>query len=262
MFASAGRMLGEARRRFEEATRTRLAPRAPPGRVVYAVGDVHGRADLLDALIGQIDEDAAGRAATVVFVGDYVDRGRESRAVLDILTDARLKPLGAEFLKGNHEATLEEFLDNPFVGPRWVRMGGDATLRAYGVKPPFPGAAPERWEDARQAFEAKLPKRHKRFLSTLKLKVEIGDFAFVHAGVKPGVPLSRQSEHDLLWIRERFLNDHSRHEKVIVHGHSAATSLRRGLNRIGVDTCAYATGVLTALRLEGETASFLQARAV
>jgi serine/threonine protein phosphatase 1 len=224
------------------------------GRLVYAVGDIHGRADLLTRLVAKIERDAEGLASerrpVVVFLGDYVDRGDNSKSVIDQLL--ALKAEGrfeVRTLKGNHEQALMDFLDDPEVGPTWEDFGGRQTLLSYGVSPPGPRPLPEEWEEVRVEFNDALPNEHRAFLSALELMVGYGDYAFVHAGVRPGVPLAEQRAQDLLWIRDEFLRSRAEFDKVVVHGHSPSLEPFLGANRIGVDTGAYATGVLTAVRL-------------
>jgi len=236
------------------------------GRIVYAVGDIHGRLDLLQLLLSKIDTDATASkpiaTPMIVFVGDYVDRGPSSKAVIDrLLAVQRSRNFEVAALRGNHENTLLEFLKDPNVGPTWAVHGGIETLRAYGVTPPPAGAGVDAWAMTRQAFSAQLPKRHLEFLLGLRLQLVVGDYLFVHAGVRPGVPLSEQSENDLLTIRRDFLIREAPFEKVVVHGHTPTEAPFSGPHRINVDTGAYATGVLTAVRLEGSNRRFLQARA-
>lgn len=241
------------------------APRSTDGRLVYAVGDIHGRLDLLDLLLASIAEDVAqtaeGQRPLLVFLGDYVDRGAESMGVIDRILGLRAK---GEFevvaLKGNHEEALLEFLDQPTFGPTWLDHGGGPTLVSYGVAPPATRTDPAAWAEASAAFAAVLPRAHTTFLKTLELIVELGSYAFVHAGVRPGVALDAQAEKDLLWIRGEFLDARAGFGKIIVHGHTPMAEAQATPNRIGVDTGAYATGVLTAVRLQGEDCRFLQAK--
>ncbi len=245
------------------------APRGRPstgGRLVYAVGDVHGRLDLLTPLLHDIFEDAlSSRPAEpplLVMLGDYVDRGPESKGVVDLLLqmqgDARFE---TRTLKGNHEEALLRFLDDAAFGPTWLDNGGGATLASYGVQPPATRTDTEAWRAARDAFAEAMPTKHAAFYARLELMVEAGDYAFVHAGVRPGVGLADQSERDLLWIRQEFLQATQSFGKVIVHGHTPTEEAQLLPNRLGVDTGAYATGVLTAVRLEGEDQRLIQQRA-
>lgn len=243
----------------------RKAAASTGGRLVYAVGDVHGRLDALGLLLHDLAEDAlAARPAQpplLIFLGDYVDRGPDSRGVVELIQKARRWPrFEVRALKGNHEEALLQFLEDPDFGPIWFDNGGGATLLSYGVAPPLK-AESEAWARARDEFAAALPIAHKRFFENLELMIVQGDYAFVHAGVRPGVPLAEQAEHDLLWIRQEFLQARRPFEKMIVHGHTPAESAQLTPVRLGVDTGAYVTGVLTAVRLQGEEQRIMQARA-
>jgi serine/threonine protein phosphatase 1 len=241
------------------------SPSSPTaGRLIYAVGDVHGRFDALTVLLEKIRGDAHARRSSeppvIVFLGDYVDRGPQSREVIE--TVLSLKPADdfeVVALLGNHEQMLLDFLGDASIGSRWTLYGGAATLSSYGVEAPRLAADSEGWERVRSAFENTLPASHLSFIRQLDTLKVIGDFVFVHAGIRPGVSLSDQRRDDLLWIRGPFLDSNARHEKVVVHGHTPSQEPFDGSYRIGVDTGAYATGLLTAVRLEGATRTFLQA---
>jgi serine/threonine protein phosphatase 1 len=252
-----------------------LRPRAKAARaastggpVVYAIGDVHGQLELLDQLLEIIVRDfhalKRGDRPVLVFVGDYVDRGPMSKGVID-----RLIELGAmaardgfqvRTLMGNHEQTMLSFLENPEAGPAWVEFGGGETLTSYGVNRPASRAEPEVWQEVQVALQRNLPSEHVAFLRGLELSAIYGDYLFVHAGVRPGVPLDRQNPEDLLWIRGDFLSQPHRLDYVVVHGHTPDEEPFIGPARINVDTGAYATGVLTAVRLDGGAPTILQAR--
>lgn len=229
----------------------------PPGQRAYVVGDIHGCAALLDRLLKTIVADATvgPEKRFLVFVGDYVDRGPDSRAVIDRLLNP---PKGFEVrcLRGNHDQAVLDFLNDPLTYRTWKNYGAQETLLSYGVRPPL-------FDDekaiaaARDEFIAKMPESHRRFLEELELSTVIGDYFFVHAGVRPGVALGAQSAEDMLWIREDFLFSSNDFGKVVVHGHSPTEGVVRRKNRIGIDTGAYATGRLTALVLEGETVKLL-----
>ena len=233
------------------------------GRLIYAVGDIHGRLDLLQALVLDILADAVernpGARPLLVFLGDYVDRGFDSAGVLDLVIELKADAaLEVRTLKGNHEETFLEFLQEPSVGPLWAKFGGDATMASYGVDCPRPNAHPDDWIKAQQALIKALPKSHVQFLRSLELMLVAGDYVFVHAGLRPGAGCETQSSHDVLWIRDEFLTSRAPFEKVVVHGHSPSAEPELLPHRLGIDTGAYATGVLTALRLEGEARSLLQ----
>jgi serine/threonine protein phosphatase 1 len=221
---------------------------------VYAVGDIHGRADLLEGLLSRIDAHAAtctGKAVRV-FLGDYIDRGPNSREVLDLLIARRTSDSTTVFLKGNHEACLLEFLQNPSMLNEWRSCGGLETLVSYGLRPSIKPAEQEQLELARE-LEVALPKSHREFLGSLALSFTCGEFFFVHAGVKPGLPLGMQTENDLLWIRDEFLMHEGPFGKTIVHGHTPVAEPDFRANRINIDTGAYATGRLTCVAIERDT---------
>ena len=233
----------------------------PEGELIYAVGDIHGRADLLAALLRQIEGDAEASKAekrTLIFLGDYVDRGPEVRGVIETLVAGLPQGFAAHFLKGNHEALLLGFLDDPSTLDAWLLNDGDTTMASYGVDADALYRARARPSEWRDAFAAVLPDAHLRFLRDLELSVSRGDYLFVHAGVRPGVPLAAQTESDLVWIRRPFLDWNEPFEKFVVHGHTPAHEPVTRTNRICVDTGACFTGRLTAVRLEGDTRKFLQ----
>ncbi len=234
----------------------------PDGEVVYAIGDIHGRSDLLFELLHLIEQDAAHTQPharkTLIFLGDYVDRGPDSRGVIEMLCNGLPHDFEAVFLKGNHEEILLGFLDDPTLLGSWCRNGGERTLRSYGVdcgRLARENAKPEAWRDA---FASALPQAHLNFLRRLRLTYEIGDYAFVHAGVRPGVPLGAQDPADLLWIRDEFLTSLEPFGKIVVHGHTPGAAPVVRPNRIGIDTGAVFSEHLTALRLEDANRDFLQ----
>ncbi|MGE5548335.1 MAG: metallophosphoesterase family protein [Solirubrobacterales bacterium] len=238
------------------------AARVPDGTRVYAVGDVHGRLDLLDRLLASIEEDAqrpAPARVAVVFVGDYVDRGPESRGVVERLMAGPQGGLaGADWicLRGNHEDYMVRFLTEVAVGHAWCMNGGLATVRSYAGEAATEGAEGDM--AALQLVLARaLPPAHLRWLTRLRLTHVEGDYLFVHAGIRPGVALDAQDPHDLLWIRDDFLYDPRPLGKVVVHGHTPGPIPEMRANRIGIDTGAYRSDVLTALVLEGADRRFL-----
>ena len=244
-------------------------PRAPDGLCVYAVGDVHGMRRELERLLALIEADAArmqgegGLEPLIVFLGDYVDRGPDSRGVLDRLCglEARCRAgagIACRFLAGNHEAAMLDFLKEPAAGAEWLSYGGAETLASYGVRASVGTSDPARCRALRDALEERLPEEHRRFLEALEPMAVLGDYAFVHAGIRPGQPLERQRPQDLLWIREPFLSSARRHGKIIVHGHTVVDAPEFQPNRVAIDTGAYATGVLTALALYGENRRVVQ----
>ncbi|HUZ71778.1 MAG TPA: metallophosphoesterase family protein [Stellaceae bacterium] len=236
-------------------------PAGPAGTRIYAIGDIHGRADLLRLLHGMIAADARRQPAprnVAIYLGDYVDRGAQSRAVIDLLLESPLAGFEAVHLKGNHEDFMLRFLVDVSVGPNWLAFGGRETLESYGVDPPHAMAAPGELVRAQQELNAVLPRAHCDFLRGLALLHEEGDYAFVHAGVKPGVALERQQAEDLLWIREPFLESRAGFGRVIVHGHTITPVPDVRPNRIGIDTGAFMSGRLTCLVIDGTASSFLQ----
>jgi serine/threonine protein phosphatase 1 len=233
----------------------------PEGERVYAVGDVHGCADLLDQLLARIDADDRARdpaRTTIVFLGDLVDRGPASAAVIE-----RLRLLAAErpdtrFLLGNHEEVfLESLKGEPKALRMFCRIGGRETIMSYGID----AADYDRmdYEELHAAMRVRVPAEHQAFLESFEDMVTFGDYAFVHAGVRPGTDLAAQRGADLRWIRNPFLDHDRALDKMIVHGHTISAGLDEQVHRIGVDTGAYDTGVLTALGLEGTARWTVQA---
>ena len=254
--------MAEAARIHNEATAEASAqvraepPRVPEGVRVYAVGDIHGRADLLGHLHTRIRIDASDapeRTKVVVYLGDYVDRGPDSRGVVGALLAEPLPGFRTVALRGNHEELLLEFLTKPETARIWVMNGGDATLRSYGVNPKDGDCFA-----VRDRFAAALPDAHATFFAGLPLIHTVGDYFFAHAGIRPGVALDRQSTDDLLWIREEFLDSRADFGKVVVHGHTPRRVPDLNFNRIGIDTGAFATGRLTCLVLAGAEQRILQ----
>ena len=239
-------------------SRSRKIPRVPGGVRIYAVGDIHGRADLLDAVLKRIDADLEQNPISVgieVYLGDYIDRGPASRDVIDLLV-ARNRTFRAVFLKGNHESYLTDFAANPSILEDWQQFGGIETLMSYGIVPPIDKGVDTQARLA-AAFDQALPVSHRRFFSNLRTSFTCGDFFFVHAGVRPGIPLTKQREDDLLWIRQDFLLCEEEFSKIIVHGHTPVPEPDIRPNRINVDTGAYATGRLTCLKLEDDRIDFI-----
>ena len=238
-------------------------PSLPPGQLIYAIGDIHGRSDLLAKLLEDIESDAARSASeqrrTLVFLGDYVDRGPDSRGVVDMLLHALPRGFDAHFLKGNHEALLLEFLEDASALAQWLANGAATTFASYGVDVAAlvrARAEPETWQ---RALLVGLPEEHRRFFEHLELAVSFGDYLFVHAGVRPGVPLDEQDANDLVWIRSAFLRSEADFGKIVVHGHTPVPAPEIRANRIGIDTGAVFTNRLTALRLEDSSRRLLQA---
>jgi len=225
---------------------------------IYVIGDIHGRSDLLDQMVEAIKRDLDKNPAAdglTVTLGDYVDRGPDSRGVLDRL--AR-NPFPTKYiaLKGNHEELFEAFLNDPSVASQWRRLGGLETLHSYGVSVTAVMVG-KGFEEASRALQKAVPEEHLRFLATLKLSMSVGEYFLCHAGVRPGIPLERQRAEDLLWIRDEFLNSRTSFGKVVVHGHTPVASPEVLPTRINIDTGAFATGRLTCLVLEPGRRRFL-----
>jgi serine/threonine protein phosphatase 1 len=236
-------------------------PRLPDHQRIYCIGDIHGRADLLDALRKKILVDAAGFEGelVVVYLGDYIDRGPQSREVVETLINSPLKGYRSVHLLGNHEQVVMDFLEHPVTVSGWLNYGGRATLKSYGVKvPDLPTA--EQLSEVRDELSARLPQPHLDFFRSLKLHYSSGDYLFVHAGIRPGVALSDQRREDLLWIRHDFTESEVAHPQVVVFGHTIYSTVEFRHNRIGIDTGAFTSGVLTALVLERDEQRTLQTR--
>ena len=230
-----------------------------PGRRLYCIGDVHGRVDLLRDLHTMISEDAQGFEGelTLVYLGDLIDRGMQSREVVDLLLDEPLTGFEVVYLKGNHEQTLLDFIEYPEQAASWLAWGGRETLVSYGV--PLPAGLQRADPQAlRDTLVARLPERHLAFYRGMDVYHEAGDYLFVHAGIRPGIPLQEQSDSDLMWIRQEFLECEDDHGRVVVHGHSITEEVEMRPNRIGIDTGAVYSGVLTCLVLEGRARRLLQ----
>jgi Calcineurin-like phosphoesterase len=226
----------------------------PEGIRIYAVGDVHGRPDLLEELLNGIDIDCRQRPtrrSITVFIGDYIDRGPHSREVLALLLQWRQNN-DAVLLRGNHETFLPEFLADSRTWDKWRLFGGVETLLSYGLQPTL---NPDRHEQVRLADELKgaIPVDHLNLLKSLRLSYQLGDFVFVHAGLRPGIPIAQQHERDLLWIREEFLSFEKPFERFVIHGHTPVSAPDLRTNRLNIDTGAFATGNLTCIAIESST---------
>jgi len=234
-----------------------------PGQRVYAVGDIHGRADLLDRLLAKIEAHAKQHpipGKTLVFLGDYVDRGKESKGVVSRLQALNWPGWKFVFLRGNHDQAVLDFLGDPRFYRAWRPFGAAETLLSYGVMPPRFEREAE-FAKACNELAAKLPPEHMEFLQNLELSYTQGDYYFCHAGVRPGIPLEEQVAQDLLWIRDEFLYHRRPFGKMVVHGHTPTPKPTKTEVRIGVDTGAHATHCLTAVVIEGKHTSFLQTTA-
>jgi len=229
------------------------SPRGAAGYRAYAVGDVHGRLDLLEEMLAKIEADIAARRPAqnlIVFLGDLIDRGPHSAEVIELLRTWRPADARAIFLCGNHEEVLLRVLaGEPVILADWLRFGGTECLASYGLSPPALKKMGE--AEALAAIKAAIPAEHQTFLETFADTLRFGDFLFVHAGIRPGIGLPAQAKKDLRWIREPFLDNPTDHGFVVVHGHTISEAIEERANRIGIDTGAYRTGRLTALGIEG-----------
>jgi serine/threonine protein phosphatase 1 len=225
---------------------------------LYVIGDIHGRSDLLDRMINAIHRDNekhGWRDSLTITLGDYVDRGPDSFGVVERLAH---NPFPADYiaLRGNHEVLMESFLQDSSVADYWRRLGGLETLHSYGI-PTNDVKRGKGVEEAASALNAGLPDAHRAFLASLRSSICIDGYFLCHAGVRPSIPLDRQSVDDLLWIRDEFLNSKEDFGKMVIHGHSPHEWPEVRPNRINIDTGAFATGRLTCLVIEGGQGRFI-----
>ena len=237
-------------------------PAIPDGHRIYAVGDVHGQDHLLADLLAEIEADIAGRPdaqMTIVFLGDLIDRGPKSAEVIERLRTYRPLGIRTEFLMGNHEEVLLRILDGEAgLVADWLRFGGAECARSYGLgASELVNMTPL---EAVESLRSTIPAAHQAFLASFGDTLRAGDYLFVHAGIRPGVALAEQTQIDLRWIREPFLDHPARHEVMVVHGHTISEQISECAGRIGIDTGAYKYGVLTALVLESDQRRVIQAR--
>lgn len=226
--------------------------RGKAGARAYAVGDIHGRLDLLDDLLARIEADIAARPPRknwVIFLGDYIDRGADSAGVIERLRTWNPRDAQPVFLAGNHEEVLLSILaGDGDILPNWLKFGGTECAASYGVDPDRLRRVED--QEAVAMLRAKLPRAHRDFLEGLHDTFRFGDYLFVHAGIRPGIAVEAQARADLRWIRDPFLSDAQDHGCVVVHGHTISKAVDERANRIGIDTGAYRSGVLTALAIE------------
>jgi serine/threonine protein phosphatase 1 len=245
---------------FSRFFHRRSSPAAPRGKRVYAVGDIHGRLDLLETALKLIQTDNSSRRKArthVIFLGDLIDRGPDSAGVIERLRTYHPPFVTPVFLLGNHEEVLLRVLDGDeaLLG-RWLEFGGAECLRSYGFDPEQVRHAPP--SRALEMIEGAVPGDHVQFLRGFLDSVSFGGYLFVHAGIRPGVSVTEQVSSDLRWIRQPFLQDERDHGYVVVHGHTISEQVERFPNRIGIDTGAYKTGILTVLGVEGSDVWVLQ----
>jgi serine/threonine protein phosphatase 1 len=232
------------------------------GQAVYAVGDIHGRLDLLEDLLRRIQEDAGRHPGdterTLIFLGDYIDRGPASRGVVDRLLQGPLQEFATVRLMGNHEEALLSFLDGVSDGLDWLTFGGLETLLSYGVPLRTIPSTSQQVIELRQALVEAVPKGHLDFFRRCTFRHSVGDYVFVHAGVRPGIALEKQTPTDLMWIRDDFLRSRiPLPGRVVVHGHTIVDLPQDRTHRINLDTGAFVSGRLTALALRGEERRFI-----
>jgi len=246
--------------KFFEAISGSSEPAGPDGYRAYAIGDIHGRIDLLDGLLAKIEADIASRRSSenfIIFLGDLIDRGPDSAAVVERLRTYGPGDATTVFLSGNHEEVMLRILAGERGGllANWLKFGGAECLQSYGLDPVALAAEGE--AAALKAIKAGVPKAHAEFLASFADTFRFGDYLFVHAGIRPGLGIADQTPTDLRWIREPFLDDDKDHGFVVVHGHTISSKVEERANRIGLDTGAYRTGILTALAVEGSERWFL-----
>lgn len=244
------------------SSKSERGPAGAPGYRAYVVGDVHGRLDLLEQLLAKIHSELQRRPAAknlLVFVGDLIDRGPSSAHVLERLRTYRRDGVQPVFILGNHEEVLLRILrGESTLITKWRWFGGSECLQSYGIEPEQLGRLSD--DEALAVIRGAIPKNHVQFLESFVDSCRFGDYLFVHAGIRPGIDLDQQSQADLRWIREPFLLDESDHGFVVVHGHTISPKVQDHPNRIGIDTGAYRTGVLTALAIEGHNRWFVDTR--
>lgn len=238
---------------FGLSSRRQGEPSGPDGYRAYVVGDIHGRLDLLEDLLAKIHAELQRRPVEktlLVFVGDLIDRGPASAHVLERLRNYKRPGIRTVFLLGNHEEVLLRILhgDAELI-TKWRWFGGSECLQSYGIEPGRFAYLSD--QQALAIVRGAIPKEHVKFLETFVDSCRFGDYLFVHAGIRPGVELQQQSQNDLRWIREPFLLDDRDHGFIVVHGHTICEEVEVLPNRIGIDTGAYRSGVLTALAIEG-----------
>lgn len=248
-------------RLFSRPDKPLALPAIPDGRRVYAVGDIHGCLSLFDKLLEKLDEDNEARAqanVTLILLGDLVDRGPDSAGVVERAIQLQDSGGDVRWLMGNHEEVfLKALSGDPAAMRYFVRIGGGPTIHSYGLAgDDYLGMS---FEELAETFPRLVPDRHRRFLESAEEMIAIGDYLFVHAGIRPGVPLDDQRPSDLRWIRDDFLSDGTDHGFIVVHGHTIFDEVQEHSNRIGIDTGAYATGRLTAIGLEGTERWFVTA---
>ena len=233
----------------------------PDNTRIYAVGDIHGRFDLLCQMLDLISDDRllhTKEKHLVIFLGDYIDRGSDSYRVIEKLSSQTMNEAEIICLKGNHEAWLLHFLTNPEIGFYWFQYGGLDTLKSYGVQLTHSSHKQADFTKIRDGLILNLPKNHLNFLKSLSYFYISGNYLFVHAGINPGVQLIKQKVEDLIWIRGQFTGSNVSHDHLVVHGHTICDEPEIKHNRIGIDTGAYYSDTLTCVVLAGSERYFIQ----
>jgi len=246
-------------KKLRKSEKKHVDPYVPDDQRIYCIGDIHGCADLLEKLHQKIRADAEHYCGkkTVVYLGDYIDRGADSRQVIEMLVSEPLVGFDPIYLKGNHEQAMLDFIENPEAAAAWLSFGGREALNSYGnalthlpTMKEIPGLS--------EQLDQSLPDTHRAFITNNLDCWQCGSYYFVHAGIRPGVALQKQTLEDKLWIRDDFLRSTKNHAVIVVHGHSVTPEPTILPNRIGIDTGAFNTGVLTCLVLEGNQQRLLQ----
>lgn len=235
----------------------------PDNTRIYCIGDVHGCYDLLLKLMAQIKDDAADFSGhiIIIYLGDFIDRGRFSKEVVDFILNDKVEKVDYIYLRGNHEQTLLDFLQEETVGRSWLAYGGLATLASYNVHLTKIPSKIDDFISLQRQLRDNLPASHYRFFSETRLYYAIGEYFFVHAGINPFYSLAKQKPEEMLWIRDEFLNFNRAYEKIIVHGHTIVDTPKLFAHRIGIDTGAFASGILTCLVLQANQQRLIQTEA-
>lgn len=236
------------------------APGGPRNHRAYAIGDIHGCLELLNRLLAEIEAEIERQPqakVSIIFLGDVVDRGPASAQVVERLRTLAIPGVSVHFIMGNHEEVMLRVIDGEADLLRsWLRFGGAETLRSYRIEPKeLKGLSSD---DLADHLRKAIPASHRRFLAGFDDSIAFGDYVFVHAGIRPGVELSEQSQSDLRWIRDPFLDDTTDYGFVVVHGHTITNQVEVTGNRIGIDTGAFCTGTLTALAIDGKKRWLIQ----
>lgn len=256
-------MLNSLKRLFSKTEHSPVEPFCPPGERIYCIGDIHGRDDLLQQLHANIEADASGYSGkkTLIYLGDYIDRGENSMQVIELLLNDPVPGFETVYLRGNHEQTLLDFLGQAEVGASWFNFGGLQTLVSYGVRYRKLPTQQQDLEKLQQDLRQNIPRSHLQFFEQTRYAYLAGNYYFVHAGIDPRRSLQDQEPEAQLWIRNEFVGHYKPYEKIIVHGHTISDHVEFRSNRIGLDTGAYLSGKLSCLVLEDDTHRVIQTNA-